>query len=67
MFYRRYRDNYPFLYFLYNMILKIHSQNKVIVELGTGASKSLTAFLAAVNDSGGIVYTIDNKEIDSHW
>jgi predicted O-methyltransferase YrrM len=43
---------------LYNYSIG-YPNTKVIVELGTRTGESTTAFIAAVNDTGGTVYSID--------
>lgn len=44
---------------LYNFTVKIPVKEKVIVELGVRYGYSTTALLAAVNDSGGHLYSVD--------
>lgn len=43
---------------LYDLTVKLPSE-KVVVELGVRWGDSTTAFLAAVNDSGGRLYSVD--------
>lgn len=43
---------------LYELTIAL-PKNKIIVELGTREGESTTALLAAVNDSGGKLYSID--------
>lgn len=43
---------------LYELTIAL-PENKIVVELGTRGGESTTALLAAVNDSGGKLYSID--------
>jgi len=44
---------------LYNLTVEFPVKEKVIVELGVSGGFSTTALLAAVNDSGGHLYSVD--------
>jgi predicted O-methyltransferase YrrM len=44
---------------LYELTASISCKNKVVVELGTRRGNSTRALLAAVNDSGGHLYSVD--------
>jgi len=44
---------------LYKLTANIPIKNKVVVELGTRKGNSTRALLAAVNDSGGHLYSVD--------
>jgi len=47
---------------LYRLVVEIPLKDKVIVELGISKGESTTAFLGAVNDSGGHLFSIDILE-----
>lgn len=47
---------------LYELTADIHSPDKVVVELGVRSGESTTALLAAVNDTGGRLISVDITE-----
>lgn len=55
----KYSDIQGHLIRLYNITVKIPVRDKVVVELGVRKGSSTLAFIAAVNDSGGHLYSVD--------
>lgn len=47
---------------LYKLVMEIPLRDKIVVELGVSKGESTTALLAAVNDSGGHLFSIDILE-----
>lgn len=47
---------------LYKEISSIQNKDKIVVELGTRGGSSTRAILSAVNDTGGMLFTIDIDE-----
>lgn len=50
------------LTFLYNLTVDLPLKEKVVVELGVRNGESTTALLAAVNDSGGHLFSVDTED-----
>jgi len=47
---------------LYQLVVGVPLKDKIVVELGVRNGESTTAFLAAVNDSGGHLFSVDILE-----